>query len=124
MRQLDDPQVKTMERVAAARDIVFARQAKAQHKTALSCLKVGPAYIVHMPGELFVEYQLAAAAMRPDDFVCMAAYGDYGAGYIGTEVAYSEGGYEPTASRVAPAVEAVLMSGLKELLQQPQRPTK
>jgi hypothetical protein len=31
-----------------------------------------------MPGELFVEYQLAAKAMRPDLFVTMAAYGDYG----------------------------------------------
>jgi hypothetical protein len=124
LRQLDDPQVKIMERVAAARNIVFARRAKAQHKTTLSCLKLGRAYLVHMPGELFVEYQLAAAGMRPDNFVCMAAYGDYGAGYIGTEASYSEGGYEPTASRVAPSVEAVLMSGLQELLQQPQRPAK
>ena len=31
-----------------------------------------------MPGELFVEYQLAAQQMRPNDFVAMAAYGDYG----------------------------------------------
>ena len=29
-----------------------------------------------MPGELFVEYQLAAQKMRPDHFVCMAAYAD------------------------------------------------
>jgi hypothetical protein len=114
--QIDDDKVKTMERVAAARNLVFARRAKAQHRTSLSCLKLGSAYIVHMPGELFVEYQLAAAAMRPDDFVCMAAYGDYGAGYIGTAVSYGEGGYEPTASRVASSAEGVLMSGLHELL--------
>jgi hypothetical protein len=70
-----------------------------------------------MPGELFVEYQLAAQEMRPDDFVAMAAYGDYGCGYIGTEIAYSQGGYETgPVSRVAPSVEAVLMDALRELL--------
>ena len=70
-----------------------------------------------MPGELFVEYQLAAQQMRPDLFVTMAAYGDYGPGYIGTEIAYSQGGYETgKVSRVAPEVEQVLLNGLKQLL--------
>ena len=71
-----------------------------------------------MPGELFVEYQLAAQKLRPDLFVAMAAYGDYAPGYIGTEVAYSEGGYEtgPRASLVAPKVEHVLMDAIKKLL--------
>ena len=71
-----------------------------------------------MPGELFVEFQLAAAKLRPHDHVCLAAYGDYGPGYIGTEIAYSQGGYEtsPRASRVAPEVESVIMDGLRKLL--------
>ena len=47
------------------------------------------ARILFAPGELFVEYQLAAKAMRPDLFVTMAAYGDYGPLYIGTEVSYA-----------------------------------
>jgi hypothetical protein len=70
-----------------------------------------------MPGELFVEYQLAAQEMLPDNTVCMAAYGDYGPGYIGTAVAYPQGGYETSiVSRVAPEVEEVLMTALRELL--------
>ncbi len=71
-----------------------------------------------MPGELFVEYQLAAKSLRPDLFVCMAAYADYGPWYIGTAVAYEQGGYEtgPTASNVAPEVEAVLMGAIRKLL--------
>jgi hypothetical protein len=74
--------------------------------------------VVHMPGELFVEYQLAAQEMLPDKTVCMAAYGDYGPGYIGTEISYSQGGYETgIASRVAPEVEDVLMSAVRDLLQ-------
>jgi hypothetical protein len=48
----------------------------------------------------------------------MAAYGDYGAGYIGTEIAYGQGGYEtsPRASNVGPAVEKALMDAVKKLL--------
>ena len=71
-----------------------------------------------MPGELFVEYQLAAKKMRPDLFVTMAAYGDYGPGYIGTTIGYDQGGYETShpASHVAPNVETVLTDGMRKLL--------
>ena len=90
---------------------------EAGHKIDLACLKIGPAYVVHMPGELFVEYQLAAQKLRPGDAVMMAAYGDYGMGYIGTSIAYTQGGYETgPVSRVAPEVEDVLMRGMRDLL--------
>ena len=67
-----------------------------------------------MPGELFVEYQLAAQQMRPDLFVAMAAYGDYAPFYIGTEIGYLQRGYETSieASLVGPGSEAVLVSDL------------
>jgi hypothetical protein len=70
---------------------------------------------------LFVEYQLAAQARRPDLFVAMAAYGDYAPGYIGTEIAYTQGGYEtsPRASKVAPEVESMLMGAIERLLGMP-----
>ena len=46
----------------------------------------------------------------------MAAYGEYGTGYIGTKIAYTQGGYETgIVSRVAPEVEDVLMSAMREL---------
>ena len=84
----------------------------------VSCLHLGKARVLHLPGELFVEYQLAAQKLRPDLFVAMAAYGDYAPGYIGTEIAYPEGGYEtgPRASLVAPSVEGILMDAIKRLL--------
>ena len=87
-------------------------------KLELSCLRLGGARILHMPGELFVEYQLAAAQLRPDLTVAMAAYGDYGPGYIGTARAYAEGGYEtrPDSSFVGPEAEAVLTDAVKKLL--------
>jgi hypothetical protein len=71
-----------------------------------------------MPGELFVEYQLSAEKMRPNDFVAMAAYSDYGPGYIGTEITYAQGGYETgRVSRVTPIEESVLMEAMEQLLE-------
>ncbi len=101
--------------------LAWLRRCEAGQQIDLQCLRLGPARILHLPGELFVEYQLAAKAMRPDAFVAVAAYGDYGPWYIGTEVAYQQGGYEtgPDASNVTPEVEAVLMAAIRKLLTSP-----
>jgi hypothetical protein len=98
--------------------LAWLRRCEAGHQLDVQCLGLGRARILHLPGELFVEYQLAAKAMRADLFVAMAAYGDYAPGYIGTEVAYEQGGYEtsPDSSNVAPEVEAVLMGAIRKLL--------
>lgn len=99
--------------------LAWVRRCNSGHKIDITCLCLGCARVLHMPGELFVEYQLAAKAMRPDCFVAMAAYGDYGPGYIGTAAAYAEGGYEtsPTSSYVSPEVEKVLIRAMKRLLE-------
>ncbi|MDR3406552.1 MAG: hypothetical protein P4L99_28970 [Chthoniobacter sp.] len=101
-----------------AASLVWLRRCQAGHKIELGCLHLGKARVLHMPGELFVEYQLAAKKMRPDLFVTMAAYGDYGPGYIGTSIGYEQGGYETSrpASHVAPGVEEVLTAGMRKLL--------
>ena len=98
--------------------LAWLRRAKAGHRIDIGCLSVGPARILHLPGELFVEYQLAAKAERKDLFVAVAAYGDYGPYYIGTTAAYAEGGYEtePRSSNVSPEVEPVLMGAIRALL--------
>lgn len=97
---------------------VWLRRVQGGRRIQLSCLSAGRARILHMPGELFVEYQLAAKNMRPDLFVAMAAYGDYAPGYICTDQAYQEGGYEAgMASAVTPGSEAILMEAMRQLLQ-------
>lgn len=102
-----------------ARKLAWVRRCADGYRAPLTCLALGDARILHMPGELFVEYQIAAKAMRPDRFVAMAAYGDYAMGYIGTKEAYGQGGYETSerASNVAPEVEDVLMAGIRGLLE-------
>ncbi len=82
----------------------------------LALLRVGPALLVHLPGEPFIDYQFAAQRLAPEQFVATAGYGDGGPGYVCTARAYSEGGYEPTASFVGPRTEAVLQMALSQLL--------
>jgi hypothetical protein len=114
---IGDAQKPVRFRLSTGRDLAWVQLRSSNKKTPLFLLTLGPARVVHMPGELFVEYQLAAQDMRPGGFVAMAAYGDYGPGYIGTRIAYSQGGYETgPVSRTSPDVEAVLMSGLRQLL--------
>ena len=115
---LENIQATESERLSAASKLAYVLRRKQDIPIELSCLKLGNVFVLHMPGELFVEYQLAAQQMRPSDAVCMAAYGDYGTGYIGTEIAYSQGGYEtqPSSSNTAPQVERVLMDGMRALL--------
>lgn len=99
--------------------VAYMRHWKDGNHLDLSCLSVGNTRVLHMPGELFVEYQLAAKKMRPDLKVAMAAYGEFGTGYIGTEISYSQGGYEtsPSASAVGPGSEKILMRAMERLLQ-------
>ena len=104
-----------------ASKLAWLRRCQAGHKIDIACLGLGRARILHLPGEAFVEYQLAAKAARPDLFVAVAAYGDYAPWYIGTAIAYEQGGYEttPPASNVAPEVEGVIMPAVRKLLQSP-----
>lgn len=106
---------------ALARKMAFLDRMENGVKIDIGMLKVNDVRILFMPGELFVEYQLAAKAVRPDLKVAMAAYGDLGPGYIGTETQYEKGGYEVSdrASNVDPSVEGVLMGAIRKLLNQP-----
>ena len=108
--------------MGGASRLAWLKRCQSGHRLDVACLGLGRARILHMPGELFVEYQLAAKAERPDLFVAMAAYGDYAPWYIGTAIAYEQGGYEtsPSASNVAPEVEPVLMGAMKKLLRAPR----
>lgn len=116
-KTLQNEKVTPRERARAARDIAYAKRVMAGKAIDLTCLRLGSAMVLNLPGEIFVEYQLAAQQMRPDRFVCTAGYGDYGPGYIGTAIAYTQGGYETgNVSRTAPEVEAVLIKAIGKLM--------
>lgn len=97
--------------------LVLLRRQQAGKKIDVSCLTLGGARILHLPGEPFIEYQLAAKAYRKDLFVAVAGYGDYGPGYICNEEGYQQGGYEAgQASAANPEIEKVLMNAIHKLL--------
>ncbi len=96
--------------------VIWAERVRAGKAIDIACLSVGKARVLFMPGELFVEYQLAAKSLRPDLSVSMAAYGDYGPFYIGTKEAYSQGGYEIVTSPVTGDSEEILMNAIRNLL--------
>jgi len=122
-KNLEDMQtvMKTTDMVSLANKmskLVWLQRCKAGKRLDVRCLTLGKARIVFLPGEPFVEYQLAAKAMRTDLFVAVAGYGDYAPGYICTAIAYKQGGYEAgPASGVTAEVEGVLMSAIRKLLQ-------
>jgi len=113
-RTMANTKAGAVARVRAAARVAFAQRSK--RPIELSVLQIGDVHLLHLPGECMVEFQLFAQQLLPDAFTAVAAYGDLGTGYICTEQAFSEGGYEPTASRVAPQSEALLKTAIQQLL--------
>ena len=103
------------ERTKSALALSWYRRLKVWPTMDLSCYRLEPVRILHLPGEAFVEYQLYVQGLRSDDFLATAAYGELGPGYICTERAFAEGGYEPTQSFVAPTTEGSLKAAIHEL---------
>jgi len=101
----------------AARNLAWLRRHQAGCLIDISCLTMGDIRVLHLPGEMFVEYQLAAQSMRPGSPVLTAAYGNCECGYVGTAKAYDEGGYETGyPSRVAPDSERIILEAMRQLL--------
>ncbi len=118
--RLADRKLDSLKRFTAAKQLAWLNRTNTGHKVNVSALKLGHVWLLQLPGEAFVEYQLAAQEMKLEDQVCTAAYGEYGPGYICTEIAYTQDkGYEqsPRASFVSPEVEATLLNAMRQVLE-------
>lgn len=80
-------------------------------------IQVGPWAFIGWPGEVFVEHALALKACAPDTFVISLANGEL-QGYIATEEAAAEGGYEATNALFAPAAGRVLVDTSLALIEE------
>jgi len=116
--QLENKQEDSIKRFVAAKQLAWLRRTEEGHQINVSALNIKDVWLLNIPGEAFIEYQLAAQQMKPEAFVCTASYEEYGPGYVCTEIAYSQGGYEssPEASLVGPGSEAILMEAIREVL--------
>jgi hypothetical protein len=110
---LEDAEQKPVRRNNAAFQLAWLK--RRDRPIDFTCLDLGGALVLHLPGEPFVEYQLKAQELRPDAFVCVAGYGDDGPGYIPTDRAFLEGGYEPTVALAAPS-ERLMVKAMAKLL--------
>lgn len=115
-RELGDTNAAVVVRIKAALHLAWLERLKRNPRVTVSRLSLGPVTLLHLPGEAFVEYQLYAHSLRPDAFLAVAAYGESGPGYICCDDALTEGGYEPTLSRVGPPTEFRLKAAIAELL--------
>jgi hypothetical protein len=115
---LSDPQSDSTSKLVAADHLAWLRRTNEGYKVKVSSVRLGNVWLLSIPGEAFIEFQLAAQEMRPGEHVCTAAYEEYGPGYICTEIAYSQGGYESSerASLVSPEVEQVLLAAITDVL--------
>lgn len=82
----------------------------------LSSLHVNSISLLHLPAEMFIEYQLRAQQSQPTRFVATAAYGDGGPWYIPIQEEYPHGGYEVSVAFCDPGVDPLLTAGIQALL--------
>lgn len=81
----------------------------------IQALKIGPWTFVGWPGEIFVEHALALKAQAADAYVISLANGEL-QGYIATEAAAAEGGYEASNAIFAPEAGRMLIEATLKLL--------
>jgi len=115
----EDKREKERERIAEARIGAAGRLAcyeRLQEPIELSSVRIGPARVVHLPGEPLIAFQHYAQGLLPDEFVAVAGYGLGTPGYVCTEKAFDEGGYEPSASAVVPESEPLVNAAIRQLL--------
>jgi hypothetical protein len=111
-----DPQRPRVERLLAAFRLGWLCRVASGVPLVLSCLTVNDTAILHLPGEMFVEYQLRARALRPGRPVAVAAYGDDGLWYVPTKAEYSAGGYEVSVAFSRDDVDGIMMDAIARLL--------
>ncbi len=105
----------------AAMGLSWRRRAEAGQRIAIPCLDFGVAQWLVLPGEAYVEFQLAAQRMRSDSFVLVAGYGEGAPGYIPTERHIAEGdGNLSDWCWVAPGAEARLLEAIRRVLRVPE----
>jgi hypothetical protein len=108
---------KPFGRCLAALGLSWLRRCQAKRPIDLPVVDFGPAQFVLLPAESYVEFQLAAQALRPDSFVMVAGYGECGPGYIPIERAWKErDGNLSDWCWVAESSEAQMSDALKKAL--------
>ena len=101
----------------AAMGLSWLRRCKKGQPIDVPLIDFGPAQFLLLPGESYVEFQLAAQKMRPNSFVLVAGYGEGGTGYVPTEKHWEEkDGNLGDWCWVHPGAEKPLLDAIKKVL--------
>lgn len=107
------PVEQPFQQCLAAMGLSWRKRADAGQRIQIPTLDFGVAQLVLLPGESYIEYQLAAQRVRPESFVCVAGYGEGATGYIPTEKHIAEN--DPNLSDwcwVAPGSEKPMLDAI------------
>ncbi len=116
-KALANPSAPKQDRLMAALGLSWSRRVARGQAVEVPAVDFGPAQVVLLPAESFVEFQLAAQRLRPGQFIVALGYGECGPGYIPTEGARAEGYVEEHGySWVAAGAEEKLRRALAEAL--------
>ncbi|MBL9210427.1 MAG: hypothetical protein JNL92_08150 [Opitutaceae bacterium] len=103
-------------RLLPAYRLGFLRRCERGLPFVLSRLRLNGLSVLHLPGEMFIAYQLRARAIRPGEPVMVAAYGDDGLWYVPTRDEYPAGGYEVSVAFCTDEVDALMTDAIRRLL--------
>jgi len=85
-------------------------------RSEVNLLTLGDLALVTLPGEVFVEIGLQIKAASPFPYTWVVSLTNGYEGYIPTEAAYDEGGYEPEWTKLARGVDGVVRGAAIEML--------
>jgi hypothetical protein len=111
------PTNKPFQQCLAAMGLSWRKRVAAGRPIQIPLIDFGAAKLLLLPGESYVEFQLAAQSARPDCFVCVAGYGDGATGYVPTDKHFAErDGNLADWCWVAPGSEARMLEVIRKTL--------
>ncbi len=106
------------ERNLAAMGLSWRKRVDAGQPIDVPLIDFGAAQLLLLPGESYVEFQLAAQRMNPESFVMVAGFGESATGYVPTEQAVTEKDTNlGDWCWVAPGAEAALLAAIQRVVQ-------
>ena len=90
-KEVADSSLPNKTRAVSAMGVSWWKRHDGGERLDIPVVDFGAARLLLCPGETFVQYQLWAQQMRPDQFVVAVGYGDSAPGYIPTKKASDEG---------------------------------
>jgi len=119
--------VKAFDRAEVAMGLAWYERVKSGHKVDLPLVDFGPAQLMLLPAESYVEYQLFAQALRPEGFVMVMGYGECGPGYIPVERAWREADSNLSGwTWVGPGSQEIMETAIRDVMDAgaPARPIR